>query len=133
MSANIPLHAPPTARSRCAYAAYLGTGLLALAFAALACGEGQPLLLVHSALAGTVAALLRAHLAGTGQLAACAEEDDTPVARLPGRSTFGERRAAALLRRSAALEERRGTPRFDPWERLAVRRRLEALRARPRA
>ncbi len=130
MSASAPVHQAPSVRSRCAYAAYLGTGLLALAFLALACGEGHPLLLLHATLAGIASALLRAHLAETGQLAACAEEDDAPAAHHTIAPPNLPRESAALLRRCTDLERLRGTPSFNPWELLEARRQLSNLQDR---
>ncbi len=126
MPSDTPAH-PPTVLTRCTYAAYLGASVLALAFTALACGEGQPLLLLHTLLAATAAALFRAALAESGQLAACTQEDVTPVAYHSIPSGTLARGSAALRRRCVELESLRGTPRFDPWKTLEARRRLSAL------
>ncbi|MBK8477182.1 MAG: hypothetical protein IPL39_13065 [Opitutaceae bacterium] len=128
MSALPSVQPPPSVAARCSYAAHLGSAVLALAFTALACGAGQPLLLLHALLAATASALFRAALAESGQLTACTEEDTTPVPAQPGLDSTQARKAAALRQRCAELEGLRGTPRFDPWQTLDLRRQLSALR-----
>jgi len=71
----------PSWSERCIYAAYLGSGLLALALALLACGSGRFILLLLAALALVASLFFRARLILDGQLTACAEENDTPEAR----------------------------------------------------
>lgn len=108
---------------RLRYAGYLAAGLLALASAALACGAAEPRLVLVAALAGFAAWLLRSRLAASGELAACAAEDDSPVA-VHGAA---ERQLETDRRQLAALESKRGTPAFDPWQTLELRRRIAAL------
>ncbi len=116
----------PSVFARCSYAAHLGSGVLALAFTALACGEGQPLLLLHALLAAITSVLFRAALVESGQLAACTGEDTTPVPSQPYPGSTKDRQSAALRQRCLELESLRGTPRFDPWETLDARRQLAA-------
>lgn len=103
---------------------------MALAFTALACGAGQPLLLLHALLAAIASALFRASLVESGQLAACTAEDTTPVPFQPRLGSAQARKAAALRQRCVELESFRGTARFDPWAILEARRQLTALRER---
>jgi hypothetical protein len=81
MNHNDPAPPRPRRLERCFYAAYLGSGLLALAMTLLALGSGQLVLLVHATLSLVAALLFRARLVLDGQLAACAEEDDVPEER----------------------------------------------------
>ncbi len=120
MPAEAPAHSPVTAGACCTYAAFLGSGLFAVAFTAAACGEGRPILLLHAALFAAAALLFRARLALTGQLKPCTEESDNPVAR----HRAADRRQAGLAARYEELEHERGTARFDPWESLRLRRAL---------
>jgi hypothetical protein len=121
----------PSRTGRCVYAAYLGSGVLALALVLLACGSGRYVLLVHAALALVAALLFRARLLLDGQLDACANEDDAPVGRARLGIPANRSEADALAERSRELESLRGTPRFDPWEALLLRRKLSAQRERP--
>jgi len=130
MNHNAPAPPRPSRLERCIYAAYLGSGLLALAMTLLAFGSGQLVLLVHAALSLIAALLFRARLVLDGQLAACAEEDDAPAARFHAMATGRQNEAATLAARSLELESRRGTPRFDPWEALLLRRKLSAQHER---
>ena len=120
----------PSWIERCTYAAYLGSGLLALALAMLSFGSGQFVFLLHATLALVAALLFRARLIIGRQLAACAEEDDAPAARFHSLATGRQNETATLAARSRELESLRGTPRFDPWEALLLRRKLAAQRER---
>ncbi len=120
MPAEASSPVPITIGARCTYAAFLGSGLIAVGFLAAACGEGRPIFLLHAALSAAAALLFRARLALTGQLQACTEESDHPVARHPP----ANRRHAELAARYEELEHERGTARFDPWESLRLRRAL---------
>lgn len=112
MNNNDPTPARPHWLERCTYAAYLGSGLLALALALLALGSGRHVLLLHAALSLAAALLFRARLVIVGQLAACAEEDDAPGARYiaDGETTS----SAGRDRGDAALECRRDLAHADP-------------------
>ena len=112
MNNNDPTPARPHWLERCTYAAYLGSGLLALALAMLALGSGRHVLLVHAALSLAAALLFRARLVIAGQLAACAEEDDAPRERYfaNGETT----RSAGRDRGDAALECRRDLAHAEP-------------------
>ncbi len=127
MPAAAPTDQPITIAARCTYAAHLGAGLIALGFAALACGEAQPGLLIHVALAVLSSALFRARLIATGQLHACANEDATPVSHHPLPAKPADPIRADLLRRYEEVEHLRGTPRFDPWESLELQHRLNEM------
>lgn len=122
MNTAAPLHPLPTPAMRLRYVGYLAAGLAALASAALACGAAEPRLVLVAALAGFVAWLLRARLAESGELAACAKEDDSPVTA--HRAT--DNQLATERRQLAVLEAKRGTPAFDPWQTLELRRRIAA-------
>ncbi len=98
-----------------------------MAFVAAACGDQEPLLLLHASLAAAAAFLFRARLQLTGQLAACAAEDDSPHACFAGGPRRKSPEQTELNRRCAELEDARGTTAFDPWELLELRRRLAAL------
>jgi hypothetical protein len=108
------------------YFGYLGSCVLFIASVALAIGSDEPNLLLQAALAATVAFLLRQHLATHDHLVACAAEDDMPATTSPITETVGSAESRALIARCAELEALRGTPRFDPWELLQLRRALSA-------
>ena len=130
MTNNDPPPSRPHWLERCIYAAYLGSGLLALAMPLLAFGSGRLVLLVHAALSLVAALLFRARLIIDGQLAACADEDDAPIARFHAMATGHPNETTTLVAHSLELESRRGTPHFDPWEAMLLRRKLSAQRER---
>lgn len=117
--------------TRCTYAAYLVTTIGAVALVLLAFGEGSLPLVFPAALSGLVAWLLRTRLAATGELAACAAEDDEPIAVPANVGGTGCDEYNTLLARSAALDRLRGTSGFDPWEYLELRRQLHACQPPP--
>jgi len=126
MRYQLPLPPPVSCGARCAYAAYLGSGALAVILLLLACGEGQPQLAAGAVLAAVSALLLRAQLASAGVLAACAEEDDTPLPFHPRVATAHQREFELLQGRYEELEKLRGTAQAKPWALLELRRRLAA-------
>jgi hypothetical protein len=128
MTTAIPASPPITSGARCLYAAHLVAGLGALAFASFAVGESEGRLLLPAALSALVAWLLRARLGASGLLAACAAEDDAPADQPFSYDAVDRAEFDALATRCAELENLRGTPRFDPWESLQLRRKLSALR-----
>ncbi|MFT3828567.1 MAG: hypothetical protein QM691_02570 [Opitutaceae bacterium] len=117
-------HAALNPSVRIAYLGHFALVVLAVAAAMLAAGAGEWRFAVVALLAATSAALVRARLAATGALAACAAEEDAPAAYYGGDVTSAARTAAQQRWRTS--EAQRGTPGFDPWENLAARRALEA-------
>ena len=121
-----------TPLERLAYGSHLVLLVAGVAFFTLSVGENDARLLLQVGACLALSFLLRRHLVITGRLAACADELEPVACHLPAAPAV-RARLHALLDRRTSLESRRGTPEFDPWEALAVRREIAAhLRQHPR-
>jgi hypothetical protein len=108
------------------YLLYLLSAVVSLALVAAAFGERDGWLAAGGLGAMLVAALLRRLLRRMGQLEACQREGEIVTA--PDSPWCPESgavvRLRALIRQQAALEARRGSAEFDPWEFGAVRQQV---------
>jgi hypothetical protein len=108
------------------YLLYLLSAVVSLALIAAAFGERDGWLAARGFAAMLVAALLRMLLRHMGQLEACQREDEIVAAPVgPWRhESAAIVRLRALISQQEALEARRGSAEFDPWEFGALRQQV---------
>lgn len=123
---------PALMLARLAFVIHLGLAFLGMVLLAAAVAQGRADLGLQAAVAWAFAASLRWMLGRRGRLDACTTSLDSifETETAEGGEAAADPGLAELLARRARMEERRGSPDFDPWALLALQHDIEEHRRR---